>query len=191
MERRAVARHYLRTWLAMDLLASLPVDLLIRGRRFDILRLPRLLKVIRIMHMKTLMQAGARRQPWAARRLFGRALCHCPTTPLSVPACLDLIPLIGCLACWHLMLYRFCETHMCHCCIPAMQSLTKLYALWCAVHDLQQMPLVANISRFHIQIGQLFTMVLIWVHWNACLQYGACAAQAPSRCSNAGYRGVA
>ena len=59
MERRAVARHYLRTWFAMDLLASFPIDLLIRGRRFDILRLPRLLKVIRIMHMKTLTQAGA------------------------------------------------------------------------------------------------------------------------------------
>lgn len=50
-----------------------------------------------------------------------------------------------------------------------------------AVHDLQQAPLVANISRFHIQIGQLFTLVLLWVHWNACLQYGACAAQAPTR----------
>ena len=49
------------------------------------------------------------------------------------------------------------------------------------MHDLQRMPLVANISRFHIQILQLFGLVLIWVHWNACLQYGACAAQPPIR----------
>ena len=60
MERRAVARHYLCTWFTLDLPASFPVDLLIRGRRFDILRLPRLLKIIRIMHYKTFSQAGAR-----------------------------------------------------------------------------------------------------------------------------------
>ena len=58
MERKTVARHYLHTWFALDLPASFPVDLLIRGRRFDILRLPRLLKVIRIMHYKTFNQAG-------------------------------------------------------------------------------------------------------------------------------------
>ncbi len=67
--------------------------------------------------------------------------------------------------------------------LPRVPHLKDVVALWGAVHDLQQAPLVANISRFHIQIGQLFTLVLIWVHWNACLQYGACAAQAPSRCS--------
>ena len=50
-----------------------------------------------------------------------------------------------------------------------------------AVHDLRRMPLVATISRFHIQILQLFAFVLIWVHWDACLQYGACAAQPASR----------
>jgi hypothetical protein len=59
MERRAVTRHYLRTWFALDLVASVPLDLIFRGRRFDILRLPRLLKVIRIMYYRTLSEAGA------------------------------------------------------------------------------------------------------------------------------------
>ncbi|CAL8463290.1 g2824 [Coccomyxa elongata] len=56
MERHLVGRHYLRTWFALDLIASVPMDLLLRGRRFDILCLPRLLKVIRIMHYRTLTQ---------------------------------------------------------------------------------------------------------------------------------------
>jgi len=58
MERKAVAVHYLYTWFAMDLIASLPLDLLLRGRRLDILRLPRLLKIIRMMHYKSFSQAG-------------------------------------------------------------------------------------------------------------------------------------
>lgn len=53
-----------------------------------------------------------------------------------------------------------------------------------AVHDLRQMPVVSSISRFHIQIMQLFLFVFIWVHWDACLQYGACAAQPPIRLAN-------
>ncbi len=59
MERHLVRRHYVHTWFALDLIASVPMDLLLRGRRFDILRLPRLLKVIRIMHYRTLTQTGA------------------------------------------------------------------------------------------------------------------------------------
>ena len=58
MERQAVTAHYLRTWFALDLIASVPLDLIFRGRRFDILRLPRLLKVIRIMQYRTLTEAG-------------------------------------------------------------------------------------------------------------------------------------
>ena len=58
MERKAVAVHYLYTWFVMDLIASLPLDLLLRGRRLDILRLPRLLKIIRMMHYKSFSQAG-------------------------------------------------------------------------------------------------------------------------------------
>ena len=42
-----------------------------------------------------------------------------------------------------------------------------------AVHDLRRSPLVSSISRFHIQIIQLFAFVLVWVQWDACLQYGA------------------
>lgn len=40
---------------------------------------------------------------------------------------------------------------------------------------------MSSISRFHIQIIQLFAFVLVWVHWDACLQYGACASQPPNR----------
>lgn len=58
MEPKAVAVHYLGTWFVLDLFASLPLDLLLRGRRLDILRLPRLLKIIRMMHYKSFSQAG-------------------------------------------------------------------------------------------------------------------------------------
>ena len=58
MEPKTVAVHYLRTWFVLDLFASLPLDLLLRGRRLDILRLPRLLKIIRMMHYKSFSQAG-------------------------------------------------------------------------------------------------------------------------------------
>lgn len=40
---------------------------------------------------------------------------------------------------------------------------------------------MSSISRFHIQIIQLFAFVFVWVHWDACLQYGACASQPSSR----------
>ena len=59
MDPKAVALHYLGTWFVLDLFASLPLDLLLRGRRLDILRLPRLLKIIRMMHYKSFSQAGA------------------------------------------------------------------------------------------------------------------------------------
>ena len=58
MERKAVAMHYLHTWFILDLIASIPLDLLLRGRRLDILRLPRLLKIIRMMQNKSFSQAG-------------------------------------------------------------------------------------------------------------------------------------
>ena len=58
MGRRAVARKYLRGWFALDFVASFPIDLLFLGRRLDIWRLPRLLKIIRVLHYKTLTQAS-------------------------------------------------------------------------------------------------------------------------------------
>ena len=58
MERRAVAVHYLHTWFILDLVASIPLALLLRWRRLDILRLPRLLKIIRMMQNKSFSQAG-------------------------------------------------------------------------------------------------------------------------------------
>ena len=58
MGRTAVARHYLQGWFTLDFVASFPIDLLFLGRRLDIWRLPRLLKIIRVLHYKTLIQAG-------------------------------------------------------------------------------------------------------------------------------------
>ena len=66
MERRAVAVHYLHTWFVLDLIASIPLDLLLRGRRLDILRLPRLLKIIRMMQNKSFSQAGENHGPKTA-----------------------------------------------------------------------------------------------------------------------------
>ena len=66
MERRAVAGHYLHTWFVLDLVASIPLDLLLRGRRLDILRLPRLLKIIRMMQNKSFSQAGENHGPKTA-----------------------------------------------------------------------------------------------------------------------------
>ena len=66
MERRAVAVHYLHTWFVLDLIASIPLDLLLRGRRLDILRLPRLLKIIRMMQNKSFSQGGEEPGPKTA-----------------------------------------------------------------------------------------------------------------------------
>ena len=58
MEREAVRRHYLHTWFALDVAAACPLDLLFAGKRLDIWRLPRLLKVVRVLKYKSLAHAG-------------------------------------------------------------------------------------------------------------------------------------
>lgn len=58
MDRRFVISKYLRGWFLLDFVASFPIDLLFMGRRLDIWRLPRLLKIIRVLHYKTFTQAG-------------------------------------------------------------------------------------------------------------------------------------
>ena len=58
MERQAVRQHYLHTWLALDVAAACPLDLLFAGKRLDIWRLPRLLKVMRVLKYKSLAHAG-------------------------------------------------------------------------------------------------------------------------------------
>ncbi|KAK9806501.1 hypothetical protein WJX73_004260 [Symbiochloris irregularis] len=57
MDRKEVARHYCKTWLALDVVASFPLDLIFAGKRLDMWRLPRLLKIIRVMHYKSLTHA--------------------------------------------------------------------------------------------------------------------------------------
>ena len=51
----------------------------------------------------------------------------------------------------------------------------KPHVLMGAVHSLGRVPLVSEISRFHGQLLRLLTFLSIWVHWDACLQYGSCA----------------
>ena len=51
-------QHYLRTWFALDVAAACPLDLLFAGKRLDIWRLPRLLKVVRVLKYKSLAHAG-------------------------------------------------------------------------------------------------------------------------------------
>ena len=46
MGHKAVARKYLQGWFTLDLVSSFPIDLVLFGKRSDLWRLPRLLKVI-------------------------------------------------------------------------------------------------------------------------------------------------
>lgn len=46
MGRKAVARKYLQGWFTLDLVSSFPIDLVLFGKRSDLWRLPRLLKVM-------------------------------------------------------------------------------------------------------------------------------------------------
>ena len=45
MGRKAVARKYLQGWFTLDVVSSFPIDLVLFGKRSDLWRLPRLLKV--------------------------------------------------------------------------------------------------------------------------------------------------
>ena len=56
-------------------------------------------------------------------------------------------------------------------------------ALICAVHDMARMPILSSISRFHMSILRLLLIVLVWVHWDACLNYGFCAYEPLPKCS--------
>ncbi|KAL0040935.1 hypothetical protein WJX79_010523 [Trebouxia sp. C0005] len=47
MGKKLVAQNYLRGWFTLDLVSSFPIDLVLFGKRSDLWRLPRLLKVIR------------------------------------------------------------------------------------------------------------------------------------------------
>ena len=40
---------------------------------------------------------------------------------------------------------------------------------------------VQDISRFHFQLLRLLAFLLVWIHWDACLHYGACALAGPHR----------
>lgn len=56
-----------------------------------------------------------------------------------------------------------------------------MHALSRAARDLRRLRIVANIDQFHAQIAKLLAYVFIFVHWNACLQYGSCTAQGARR----------
>lgn len=55
-----------------------------------------------------------------------------------------------------------------------------------AVHSLGRVPLISEISRFHGQLLRLLTFLSIWVHWDACIQYGSCANPRHNRCASPG-----
>ena len=46
MGGKLVAQNYLRGWFTLDLVSSFPIDLVLFGKRSDLWRLPRLLKVL-------------------------------------------------------------------------------------------------------------------------------------------------
>ena len=46
MSRKVVAQKYLQGWFTLDLVSSFPIDLVLFGKRSDLWRLPRLLKVM-------------------------------------------------------------------------------------------------------------------------------------------------
>ena len=50
-----------------------------------------------------------------------------------------------------------------------------------AAHDIKRLKILSDISQFDSQILKLTTYVFLWIHWNACLQYGSCVAQPDSR----------
>ncbi|KAL3154475.1 hypothetical protein ABBQ32_013941 [Trebouxia sp. C0010 RCD-2024] len=49
-----------------------------------------------------------------------------------------------------------------------------------AAHDIKRLKILSDISQFDSQILKLTTYVFLWIHWNACLQYGSCVAQPDS-----------
>lgn len=46
MGRKLVAQKYIQGWFMLDLVSSFPIDLVLFGKRSDLWRLPRLLKVM-------------------------------------------------------------------------------------------------------------------------------------------------
>ena len=67
MEKHAVARHYLKGWFALDVVASFPLDLIFAGKRMDMWRLPRLLKISRVLNYKSLSHACASHRSFVSR----------------------------------------------------------------------------------------------------------------------------
>ena len=65
-------------------------------------------------------------------------------------------------------------------CLQVIRVL-HMHALSRAARDLRRLRIVANIDQFHAQIAKLLAYVFIFVHWNACLQYGSCTAQGARR----------
>ena len=65
----------------------------------------------------------------------------------------------------------------------AMQVIRVLHmnALGRTMNDLRRMRIVSRINQFHAQLVKLGAYVFMFVHWNACLQYGSCTAQGESR----------
>ena len=68
-------------------------------------------------------------------------------------------------------------------CLLVVQVIRVLHnkTLAKAAHDIKRLKILSDISQFDSQILKLTTYVFLWIHWNACLQYGSCVAQPDSR----------
>lgn len=68
-------------------------------------------------------------------------------------------------------------------CLLVVQVIRVLHnkTLAKAAHDIKRLKILSDISQFDSQILKLTTYVFLWIHWNACLQYGSCVAQPESR----------
>lgn len=51
----------------------------------------------------------------------------------------------------------------------------------CAVRSLVQLAAFSRLRKFHLKILRLLLILLVWVHWDACLNYGVCAYEPPPR----------
>lgn len=160
MGRKLVAQNYLGGWFTLDLVSSFPIDLVLFGKRSDLWRLPRLLKVPDSWwHMHCFPATSTNNRFYQAWHVVYVVSCRHS---------------IGCC----------CFTCTCNeCLLYALQVIRVLHnkTLAKAAHDIKRLKILSDISQFDAQILKLTTYVFLWIHWNACLQYGSCVAQPDSR----------
>lgn len=168
MGQKLVAQNYLRGWFTLDVVSSFPIDLVLFGKRSDLWRLPRLLKVLNNWcHMHCCPASSTNNMFYQARHVVCAVCCR-----HSMGCCCFRRPAVSLSACT-------CKD----CLLHALQVIRVLHnkTLAKAAHDIKRLKILSDISQFDAQILKLTTYVFLWIHWNACLQYGSCVAQPDSR----------